>query len=417
MISLRFKGWGRKHMGIQKEIKETLKWACYHIVYPFIYRLGSLRPVKDHKIVMVEVRDQKLGSGFSRIYEELTERGSYIVRTCFLRWQMESEGHYLRSSMNMLWEISDARAVFITDACNVLSAFHKRKGTTIINLWHGCGAFKKFGFSTSTDEEKWGVSLREMERYPLYSNLDYLTVSSPEVVWAYEDATHLPHEKILPIGISRTDVFFDEAFIRKAGEKLRGALPLAGTKKVILYAPTFRGRVKGAQTGRGFDYARMKEALSEDYILLVKHHPFVKNAPQIPEEAEDFAFDVTGQFTMEELLCVCDVCITDYSSLIFEYSLMEKPLVFYAYDLEEYDDFRGFYYPYEEMTPGPVFKNEEDVIRYILQADAQFDKEQIRAFRKKFMGACDGHATQRIMELVSGGEPAGFQSKKGDRNR
>lgn len=401
------------NMSIQKNSKNALKWACYHMVYPLIYKLGSLRPIKENKIVMIEVRDQKLGSGFQRIYEELTGNYNCIVKSCFLQWQMGSEGHYLISSMSMLWELSNAKAAFITDACNVLSAFHKRKGTTIINLWHGCGAFKKFGFSTSTDEEKWGVSLREMERYPLYHNLDYLTVSSQEVVWAYEDATHLKRDSIVPVGISRTDVFFDEDFVRKAREKLYSALPSERNKKIILYAPTFRGRVKEARTGEQFDYIRFQKALSEDYILLVKHHPFVKHYPQIPDEAGHFAFDMTHRFTIEELMCVCDVCITDYSSLIFEYALLEKPLIFYAYDLEEYDDFRGFYYSYEEMTPGPVLKREEDVIQYILQLDEKFDVEEMRKFRKKFMEACDGHATQRIMDLAFGKDLEGFRKEEG----
>lgn len=400
-------------MDMTKKYKDVLKWVCYHTIYPLIYKLGSLRQIKKNKVVMVEVRAQKLGSGFQRIYEELTNNYNCVIKSCFLRWQMAGERHYLTSSMRMLWEISNARVVFITDACNVLSVFHKRRGTTIVNLWHGCGAFKRFGFSTSASGEKWGVSLREMERYPLYRNLDYLTVSSQEVVWAYEDATHLKRDRILPIGISRTDVFFDEDFVRKARRKLYNVLTSEKNKKIILYAPTFRGRVKEARTGEKFDYIRFQEALSEEYILLVKHHPFVKHYPQIPDEAKYFAFDMTHQLTIEELMCICDVCITDYSSLIFEYSLLEKPLVFYAYDLEEYDDFRGFYYSYEEMTPGPVFKREEDVIQYILHMDEKFNVEEMRQFRKKFMEACDGHATQRIMDLAFGKDLKDFRKEEG----
>ena len=144
----------------------------------------------------------------------------------------------------------------------------------------------------------------------------------------------------------------------------------------------------------------MKKALGNEYILLLKHHPFVKKRPEIPEDCKDFAMDVTTDLDIDKLLCVSDICISDYSSLIFEYSLFERPMIFYAYDLEDYFDWRGFYYNYDDLTPGPVVTETEEIIDYIQNLDTRFDKEQVHAFREKFMSACDGCATDRIMELV-----------------
>ena len=90
--------------------------------------------------------------------------------------------------------------------------------------------------------------------------------------------------------------------------------------------------------------------------------------------------------------------------MIFEYSLFERPMLFFAYDLEDYFDWRGFYYDYDELTPGPVVKTTEEVIHYIENLDVMFDREQVHAFREKFMSACDGHATDRIMHLVVNSE-------------
>ena len=94
--------------------------------------------------------------------------------------------------------------------------------------------------------------------------------------------------------------------------------------------------------------------------------------------------------------------ITDYSSLIFEYSLMNRPMVFYSYALDSYYDWRGFYYDYEEMTPGPVCRTMEELMDALANVDAQFDQERLDEFREKFMGACDGHATERIEKLMFG---------------
>ena len=144
----------------------------------------------------------------------------------------------------------------------------------------------------------------------------------------------------------------------------------------------------------------MKEALGDEYFLLLKHHPFVKKRPEIPENCQDFAMDVTKELDIDKLLCVSDVCISDYSSLIFEYSLFERPMIFFAYDLDEYFDWRGFYYNYDDLTPGPIVKTTEEIIDYIQNLNTRFNPSQVHAFREKFMSACDGHATDRILELV-----------------
>ena len=109
-----------------------------------------------------------------------------------------------------------------------------------------------------------------------------------------------------------------------------------------------------------------------------------------------------GDVSIDDLLCTADACISDYSSIVFEYSLFGRPMVFFAYDLSDYDDWRGFYYSYDEFTPGPVFNTSEEVLDYLVHLDERFDPAKVAAFREKFMCACDGHATDRIMKVVFG---------------
>ena len=104
--------------------------------------------------------------------------------------------------------------------------------------------------------------------------------------------------------------------------------------------------------------------------------------------------------TIEDLLCVSDICISDYSSLVFEYSLFERPMLFFAYDLDEYFDWRGFYYDYNELTPGPVCKTNDEMIDYISHLEERFDRQKVIDFKEKFMRSCDGHATDRILHMV-----------------
>lgn len=188
--------------------------------------------------------------------------------------------------------------------------------------------------------------------------------------------------------------------MRSAKEHLFAAIPQATEKRIILYAPTFRGQTHYAVSPDVVDLDRLSAAVGRDSVLLIKHHPFVKERPAIPAGSKDFAFDVTDILTIEELLCVCDLCISDYSSLVFEYSLFERPMIFFAHDLEDYFDWRGFYYDYKSFVPGPIVRTTDELIEVLTHPDEHIDLERVRAFRQKYMSACDGHATERILDRI-----------------
>lgn len=384
-----------KHPKVQRAFKKVL----FKKYYPSYYTKHAQKPVNPKKVVFVEVRMGYVTDNFKLMYELMEAKG-YEVTCCYLKNIVPGFRAYVGRCRQMIKEIADAKYVFLNDACDVFSTVPLRRETIAVQLWHACGAFKKFGMSTA--EKIFGASKETLEKYPNYKNLSYVTVSSPEIVWAYEEAMNISPKKqvVQPIGVSRTDVFFNDDFIQQAKDKLYEVFPESKGKKVILYAPTFRGRVKSAKSPDCLDIEQLKEAFGDEYILLTKHHPFVKRRPQIPETCLDFAMDVTKTMEIDELLCVSDICISDYSSLIFEYSLFQRPMIFFAYDLEEYFDWRGFYYNYDEMTPGPIFTQTEEIIDYIKKLPEGFDKAKVEAFKEKFMSACDGHVTQRILELI-----------------
>lgn len=394
-------GMRKTYWHIRKTAGEVL---MLRLVFPLSYRFFvKKKKVKNNKAVFVEVRFAEITDSFRLVYDRMKKEG-FEVHEQYIENIRPGKLAYIKRCLRMLEDISDAHYVFLNDACNVTSCIPLRQETKIFQLWHACGAFKKFGMSTA--ELIFGDNRKTLEKYPNYGNLDYVTVSSPEVIWAYEEAMNLKNTKtqVVATGVSRTDVFYDEHFLESARQTVYEVCPEARDKKVILYAPTFRGRVAQAESPDCMDISAMKAALGDRYVLLIKHHPFVKHPPEIPEECRDFAMDVTKKLEIDQLLCVSDVCISDYSSLIFEYSLFERPMLFFAYDLEDYFDWRGFYYDYDELTPGPVVKTTEEVIHYIENLDVMFDREQVHAFREKFMSACDGHATDRIMHLVVNSE-------------
>lgn len=389
------------------KLPKRIRNKCYKhytlkILYPSIYKKNAKKPVDEKKVVFIELRQPEISNSFRVLYDDLKENYNFDIHEHFLRTTFVSRKENLQRCKDMIADIADAKYVFLNEASNVVSSVPLREDTVLTQLWHGCGAFKKFGMSTA--ELIFGENRKNMLRYPFNKNYTYVTVSSPEVIWAYEEAMNIkPEENIIrAVGSSRTDVFFDQQYIQKAYDKLHELLPQSKNKKVILYAPTFRGRVAKAKSPDCFDVEQFRDAFSDEYVLVYKHHPLVRKRPEIPETCKDFAVDFTDTMSIDELICVSDICISDYSSLVFEYSLFERPMIFYAYDLDEYFDWRGFYYDYFELAPGPICKTNEEMVDYIKNIDSRFEKDKVVSFKEKFMKSCDGHATERIKEMVFG---------------
>ena len=380
------------------KLRRIRKHYRYKVYFPKVYSSYCTESVQENKVLFLEMRFTKLSNSFELIYKALEESGEYDLKCSYVQFNFIRGREFTQRVNEMLKELATAKYVFVDDASLILSSIPLRKETVAINLWHACGAFKKFGRSTA--ELKFGSSAATLDKYPNYGNLTHVTVSSPEVIWAYEEAMHLPKGIVKATGVSRTDQFYDKKFVESRKQKLYEIMPEAKDKKVILYAPTFRGHVATASSPDRIDFERFCRELGYEYVIVCKHHPFVKNPPIIPEELQHFARDLTKYLSIEDLLCCADICISDYSSLVFEYSLFEKPMIFYAYDYDNYCDWRGFYYDYSEFTPGPVVQTEDELLNSIKNIDTQFDKQKVIDFKEKFMGSCDGHATERIIALM-----------------
>lgn len=383
-------------MSLHAAVKRLARFVSLKLVLPLVYARAAKKAIAPEKVIFLEISADHLTDSFTLLYEEVKKRGRQ-PEIIYLHDGSVGGVQYLRNCAQMLKRIATASIVFINEASNITSCVKLRPQTKLIQTWHGCGAFKKFGFSTA--QLGWGISGKEMERYPYYKNQWLVSVSAPEAVFAYQDAMRQPAGVIQPLGVSRTDVFFDERYINEARAALYENFPQARGKKVILYAPTFRGTQREAHTLK-LDYETFAAALSADYVLVEKHHPFVKEVPEIPAAYADFAKDLTGEMSIGQLLCVSDLCISDYSSLVFEYSLFERPMIFYAPDLKDYFDERGFYYDYEKLTPGPVYESQPEIVAYIRELGERFDRQQVIDFKNLFMSACDGHATERILDYI-----------------
>ncbi|HJA11724.1 MAG TPA: CDP-glycerol glycerophosphotransferase family protein [Candidatus Mediterraneibacter merdipullorum] len=387
---------------ISKSVYEKeLKAFWIKEVYPKIYNEEAQKPV-EHKVVFME-RGNGISASLKYMLNYMKKNTDYEIKKFSLMGNTVEPEVYYKRAKDYIREIATAKAIFICTANDLTGYFKIRPETTYIQLWHGCGVFKKVGLSTI--DKAFGKSAESHKEYPINTNYSYVTIASPELSWIFEESMGIDKDAgiIVPTGVSRSDEFFDPQFIENSYKKLYEKIPQAEGKKVILYAPTFRGEVATCTSPDVLDVKAFAEAFSDEYILIFKHHQSVKNVPPIPEEYENtFAFDMTrGKgMNINELMTVSDICISDYSSLVFEYSLFERPMIFFAYDLEDYIDVRGLYYDFDEITPGPIFRTNEEIIDYIRHIDERFNKQEVIDFKNRFMNCCDGHASERIAALI-----------------
>ncbi|MCR5701866.1 MAG: CDP-glycerol glycerophosphotransferase family protein [Lachnospiraceae bacterium] len=378
--------------------RSIVKRIVFGLIYPCRYKISSRKKINNRKVVFVETHEDYITDNFKLLYEEFKKLG-YEVNVCFLKVSSSSWGTIIKKSIKLIDDIGDASYIFLDESNSLFGSFKLREETQLIQLWHACGAFKKWGYSVA--DKSFGDDKKSLDRYSGHRNYSLVTVSGKEVCWAYEEAFGLSQESgiVKPLGVSRTDMYFDEGYINKAKNHLSN-LPIdVKGKQIITYLPTFRGSIDKAKGPDCFDIKSF-EKYRDKYVFLIKNHPFVKDGLAIPKDFQDFCVNAGADITIEDLIIASDICITDYSSVVFEYSLMNKPIIFFAYDIDEYEKERGFYYSYKKFVPGPVCDNMKELVDAIDNID-KFDYERLNHFKELYMNGCDGHATKRILDYIN----------------
>ena len=275
----------------------------------------------------------------------------------------------------------------------------KRPQQVLLSTWHGT-PLKKLGFDMGNIYIQ---NPRTKESYIHDSSAwDYFISPNRFSTEIFRRAFAYDGE-ILETGYPRNDILFnaDENKINQIKEKLN----LPDDKKVILYAPTWRdddsydvGKVKFKLK---LDLEKLEKAISDEYIVLVRNHYLITDSDV--DDYKHFAVDVSHYDDIAELYLITDVLITDYSSVFFDFANLRRPMLFYMYDLERYEEeLRGFYIDIYNEVPGPILRTTDEVI------DALGDLDNINEqYRKRYEDFCekycsleDGDATKRVVEKV-----------------
>ncbi|MCT3028715.1 MULTISPECIES: CDP-glycerol glycerophosphotransferase family protein [Pediococcus] len=280
---------------------------------------------------------------------------------------------------------------------------HKPKHTTFLQTWHGTPLKKMMNDVDSFSDKDAGYVPRMNK---VNAQWDYLVSPSHYATERFESA-FLPKAKILEVGYPRNDVFFLSD--NEKGEILRQLRNMWGinNKKVILYAPTFRDDDKTSAGKQDFklnlNIEAMYKALHEDYVVLFRQHAIVKTKLYIPDYFKDFFIDVSKFSDVQQLYLLADMCVTDYSSVMFDYAITKKPLLFYTYDYEDYkENLRGFYIDFEAEAPGPLLYDTDqliDAVQHIDQVEKNYESKY-QQFYNKYGYIENGTSTKKVIDAV-----------------
>ena len=403
--------------GIASKIRKALKpGGLRKKVLPYLWYYSGLaaltalvcraRPIRRGKVVFTSFHGRGFGAHQKYIVLELLRRGTMAEIVWLSDFPEDARREVPRgvrvaslSPFSAIREMSNAQFWVDSQGLNrlIVWGLAKRTGQTYIQTFHGSLGIKRVGSDIPSDGtvRLWvEIIKRDAEM------LDYLVSNSrweSEVVYR---SRFFGKGRIMEFGHPRNDVFFmDRSEARRA---TLARLGVSETEKVVLVAQTWRG---GGRKGLDF-VIRSHEALKRScerrfggsWRVVVRHHPNM-----IPF-ADGFEYgpsvvDATSYPDMQDLLVASDALISDYSSCMFDFMLSRRPVFVYAPDIDEYERGRGFYYPMSE-TPFPVAKTEAGLAENIAAFDEAKYLEGVEAFLKGKGCVEDGHATERVCDLI-----------------
>lgn len=269
--------------------------------------------------------------------------------------------------------------------------------TKVVQVWHANGAVKSFGWQEPKTKMRSSADKKRFQQ--VYEQFDDYVVASTKMAAIFAESYHVADSKMLVLGYPRSDKFSDQAWVSQKRNFFYQENPALRNKEIILYAPTYRESDEGVKLDLPDSFFQLADQLHEDQVLIIKLHPHLNNYSRVIKKrfagSKKIAW-VEG-FTTEDLLPVTDRLVTDYSSVIFDYSLLDnaKEILFYCYDLKKYRSQIGIQNDFEEWLPGLLLLRTDALITALKKP---IGKQDFQEFNRLWNTKNDGHAAERIIK-------------------
>ena len=374
----------------------TLVQTLYRVIMSSVFRFIGLFVRTDEKLVLMNGHGFRYNDSPRAIYEKMAELG--MLSEYRVVWALrEAEKYDIEGAEKieidtLKYFITALRAKYWISCVNIERALHfKKKKTVYLNTWHGA----------SLNHVGNAVSKRNDFHY---EHVNFFCINGEyERDFVIRDFNLLP-SSLLASGYPRNDALY--GVDAEAVKKMREQLGIPEGKKVLLYAPTWRDSTDGGASHKlapTIDWQRWKKELGGEFVVLLRTHPYTTKLMNV--EFDDFVINCTDYPRINDLMIASDLLISDYSSTILDYAILEKPIICFGYDYEEYSAQRGFYFDMEEVMPSGVIRNEEALLAHIKGLDWEAERAKSRKLKNERM-EYGGNATLTCIDAVFGTEYA-----------
>jgi CDP-glycerol glycerophosphotransferase (TagB/SpsB family) len=361
-----------------------------------IYAVLKQLPARD-KIVLMSRLYGQTSQDFARVRDEIY-RQSPRTKVVVLNHRNTTPWAVPGQMLTEMYHLATSRACITDSYMAVISALEHKDSLIVVQMWHALGAIKRFGLAAVGTAEGRPGGLAKVMR--MHHGYDWVIAGGNRMVEPFAESFGVTTAQVLPIGTPRVDLLRDADHLAGKRARIDAAHPQLRDRRVVLYAPTFR-------TGEPVRVEPLLDALIEAELdVVVALHPLDhRDFSRLPGVTQDPAF------TTLDWLTVASDLITDYSAVVFDAAVLGVPTYSYAYDLDDYRERRGIPFDYEHDMPGPVYHDEQSVVRALLEHAVT--RADVERFRANFVSAPDGGSTRRIVALALGASPA--QLAAGDR--
>ena len=383
------------------DIKEKMEMA-YIKTFRIINKCFCLKKIEETKVAFEAFSGSVYGCNPKYISKKIHEIYGDKIR---LVWAVKNPDHFYNYTKSDGIELCQYRSiqhiyqrmtakVYIS---NFLEATEipKRKGQYFIQTWHGGGCYKKLGSSEkkhqSIHDKRRNMQLDETDLFLVSSRFFENTVVRKQLGYKRE---------IEKCGMPRNDCLF--SIDLKSIRKIKTRLKIAEDAFVVLYAPTWStNKDKLEKLNPSLISMAFEKKFKKKCVILFRAHPNDKSN-------SDRMIDVSDYDDMQELLCISDALITDYSSSIWDFSFTYRPCFLFAVDAEWYTSNRGFCMPID--TWGfPVAKSNLELVKNIDSYSQSEFVEAMKQHHKVLESYEDGKASERVAKIV--GKTCGLEKE------
>ncbi len=320
---------------------------------------------------------------------------------------LENPNTYIVKTNTVGYEEMCATAKYWFFNYRIADHIYPKADQVYVELWHGT-PLKRLGYDIETSDNAMNSKAEIRDKYRVDAEkFSYILAPSQFAADCFESAWNLKEfgktDTMLIAGYPRNDFLIN--YTEEQAQKIKEELNLPADKKIILYAPTWRDNQHKAGVGYtyklGVDFDELRKQLEEDYIILFRAHYLVASQFDFAKY-EGFVYNASTVNDINDLYVISDLLITDYSSVFFDFANLNRPILFYMYDLADYgNEIRGFYIDLKEL-PGNIVEKQEDLVAEIkaVKYDAEYYKEKYKDFHEKFNPLDDGKAADRVLEAV-----------------